>query len=238
MTPFEALAKRKDEGWQPVIAPPEMLPYLFMPHEQIKVRRERFTLRGNTYHACELCNYHGHDDLIAAYDIHDAAKVWVLDPEERLICQATWKGNRVHARPISQVEQAVMEREARRVKNLENKMELVRSESESAIEVPVNIELSAEFLEAERKREEREQQEMVTLAEARRYRDVNNSVDVYYMIKDREKEGSATDYQLRWKDAYEHWEDTTKKVSPFKDDPYCLNDPDDEKVSEKQNDSQ
>src|SRR6266545_3329630 len=99
MTPFEAWADHIARGWQPVLpAEGNMLPYLFMPHEAVTVKRCKFTLHGNIYQAHELHQWHDRQ-MIAAYDIHDATKVWVLDTDERPICMANWNGNRVHAQP-------------------------------------------------------------------------------------------------------------------------------------------
>jgi len=230
MTPFEALAERRAQGWEPVAPLPEMLPYLFMPHERIRVRREKFTLRGNTYHAYELHNYHLREDLIAAYDIHDAENVWVLDPDERPICTAKWNGNRVHAQPVPVVQQAVMERENRRTKNLENKLEMVRGEADSAIEVaPTHIELPPEVLAGEARREELHQQKVVSLAQSKKLRDVSSSLDVYYLILGRITAGTVTPYQVQWKKDFEYWEENRKKVGLLKDDPYCLHDPEEQK---------
>ena len=229
MTPFESLAERCAQGWQPVAMPPQMLPYLFMPHEQIKVRREKFTLRGNTYHAFELCNYHGRDDLIAAYDIHNAEQVWVMDGEERYICAATWNGNRVHARPAPQVEQAMMDRE----QNLENKLEMVRGEADPALNgALLHRELPEHVIRGEREREEKKQIEADRFAPARRLRDISNPTEVFFMICERVKEGTATDYQLQWKADFEEWEETRVKRGLLKADPYCLSDPQEGKMAQ------
>jgi putative transposase len=141
MTPLEALASRISQGWQPVVYPELMLPYLFMPHEQVTVKRQGFTLHGNKYHAYELVHYHS-QDVIVAFDVHDAKEVWVLDMDERPICKAQWNGNRVHAQPKSVKDQAIHNRKERRLKNLDNKARMIRGEAkESAV-----IEHSAEIL--------------------------------------------------------------------------------------------
>jgi putative transposase len=230
MTPFEALTERSAEGWKPTAPPTEMLSYLFMPHERIKVRREKFTLRGNTYHAYELCNFHLRDDLVAAFDIHDAERVWVMDSEEVFICEARWNGNRVRAVPTSVEQQAIMDREERRVKNLENKLELVRGEAAPALEAPAHIVLPPEVIEGELKREQEAQRKEASLADAKRYREITSPIDIFYMLRRRVEEGTATEYQKGWKEAYEIFQDTGRKVSLLRDDPYCLNDPDEDRL--------
>ena len=222
MSPFEAWAQAVADGWQPTIYEGDMLEHLMMPHERITVRREKFTLHGNQYHAYELCQWHG-EDMIAAYDIHDSTKVWVLDLEERPVCVASWEGNKVHARPVAQVEKAIMNRENRRASNLERKLEMVRSEAQRpAIEVaPTHIELPVEVL----KGEEERRQKVVSLAQSRQLRDVSSPLDVYFMILDRIKTGEASAYQIQWKKDYEYWDETKKKLGLFLTDTYCLKDP-------------
>jgi len=233
MTPFEALAERIAQGYQPIAMPEGMLPYLFMPHEPIKVRREKFTLRGNTYHAYELCNYHLRDDLVVAYDIHNAEQVYVLDADERFICTAKWNGNRIHAVPVPVVQQAIIDREQRRTKNLENKLELIRGEANPAIQVaPTHIELSPEVIEGEKQRALEAEHKAVIADDTRRYKEITSQLDIYYMLRKKYEEGIATEYERGWKEAYAIFQDTGRKLPPLKDDPYCLNDPDEDLLQE------
>jgi putative transposase len=231
MTPFEALAERVAEGWQPTAPPAEMLPYLFMPHERIKVRRNLFTLRGNKYHAYELGNYHLRDDLIAAFDIHNAERVWVMDADERFICEAKWNGNRISAVPVTVEQQAIMDREARRTKNLENKLELIRGEADQALEAPAHIELPQEVIEGEQRRAVESEIKQACLESAQRYKEMSSPVDIYYMLRQRVEAGTATEYQRSWKQAYEIFQDKGRKLPPLKDDPYCLEDPDEDRLA-------
>jgi len=132
MTPFESLADHIARGWEPLAPEDDVLPHLFMPHEEINVFRCEFTLHGNKYHAHELVNHHKRK-LIAAYDIHDAHKVWVMDQDERLICQATWNGNKITGRPESERERNEREREERRVKNKQKQIGLMQAETDRSI---------------------------------------------------------------------------------------------------------
>ena len=228
MTPFEAWTQAVADGWKPTIYDGDMMEHLMMPHEKITVKREKFTLHGNSYHAYELCQRHG-EDMIAAYDIHDAEKVWVLDLEERPVCVATWNGNKRGSQPESVVQKAVRDRENRRGSNLERKLSMVKSEAQRPIEVaPTHIELSPELLAAEEVR----RQKVVSLAASRKLRDVSSELDVYFMVLDRIKQGSATAYQLQWKKDYEYWSETKQKLGSFKADPYCLRDPEERKETE------
>jgi putative transposase len=230
MTPFESWAQAVADGFKPTVYEGDMLAHLMMPHQRITVKREKFTLLGNSYHAYELCQWHDRE-MIAAYDIHDASRVWVLDLEERPVCVANWKGNKVHARPVAQTEKAIMDRENRRGGNLERKLEMVRSEADrSTIEVaPAIIELPPEVL----KGEEERRQKVVSLAQSRKLRDVSSPLDIYFMILDRIKSGEASAYQLQWKKDYEYWSETKKTLGLFKEDQYCLRDPEEQRETQR-----
>ena len=221
MTPFEAWAQAVADGWTPTVYDGDMMEHLMMPHAKITVKREKFNLHGNSYHAHELCQWHG-EDMIAAYDIHDADRVWVLDLEERPVCVAKWNGNKIDSQRFSVVEKAVLDRKKRRVKNKERDLELIRAEANPAIEVaPTLIELPPELL----AREEEQQKKVTRLADSRKLQDVFSELDVFFMICDRIKVGEATAYQLQWKADYDYWDETKKRLGVFKDDPFCRKDP-------------
>ena len=86
---------------------------------------------------------------------------------------------------------------------------------------PEHIELSPELLEFEKKQAEK----VLILEESRRLRDIGSSLDVYYYLLDKIKDGTATAYEREWKEAYEYWEKTMRKISPYKDDKWCTKDP-------------
>ena len=86
---------------------------------------------------------------------------------------------------------------------------------------PQHIELPPEVLEYEKKRDAK----VASLAEARKMKDVTSPVDIYYLILKRIVDGVVTPYEMKWKEAYEHWSNTGKKVGIFRDDQYCLRDP-------------
>ncbi|MBV5328511.1 MAG: Mu transposase C-terminal domain-containing protein, partial [Chlorobium sp.] len=136
-TPYEELAHRINQGWDPqsVQLDGEMLGHLFMPHERIKIARCEFRLHGNLYHAYELQTHHG-EDMIAAYDIHDANHVWILNQDEQLVCKATWNGNNIHGVPVSKMEQADFERTDRRIKLKERQLEMIKSEAQPNVVIP------------------------------------------------------------------------------------------------------
>jgi len=212
MTPFEALAQAASKGWQPVLMPSEIQPYIFMPHELIKVRREKFTLRGNSYHAYELQNYHLRDDLIAAYDIHQPEHVWVMDGDERFICVAKWNGNKKHARPMSVVESAMIHRANQQKRNLKNKLDMIDQESNTVIEIehfdPQDL---IEFEAKELVRKE-------TLEASRDY--FNDMEEFYDNVLQRQRAGLASDYEMQWVVDYDR-SIGGRRVGFYLSDPYC-----------------
>lgn len=133
-TPHEELAHRINQGWDPksVQLEGDMLGHLYMPHERIKITRCEFRLHGNLYHAYDLQTHHD-EEMIAAYDIHDANHVWVLNQGEQLICKATWNGNNIHGVPTSKMEQADFERMDRRIKLKERQLDMIKSEAQQAV---------------------------------------------------------------------------------------------------------
>lgn len=135
MTPTEAVQDYIARGWEPVGVDADFLPYLFMPHERIKkINRGEFRLHGNLYQSWDLAAYHG-KSMIAAYDIHDAQTVWVLTPDQRLVCQATWNGNSKLGRPESAKQREERLREEGRVANKKKQIAMMEAETDRSIVV-------------------------------------------------------------------------------------------------------
>ena len=134
-TPNEELAHRISEGWDPksVQVEGDMQGYLFMPRQEIKVDRCEFRMHGNRYHSYSLQTHHG-ETMIAAYDIHDANNVYVLNADEQLVCTAIWNGNNIHGRPMSKVETDSENRADRQVKLKSQQIEMIEA---SRRQVPV-----------------------------------------------------------------------------------------------------
>jgi putative transposase len=197
MTPLECLASRIKQGWQPVTYPENMLPHLFMPHERITVDRRLFTLHGNKYHAYELHHCH-QEQLIAAYDIHDARQVWVLDLDERPICKAIWNGHKKEAQPVSVKQQAIRDREDRRLKNLENKALMIRGEAEQPLTIELTPERQAEA-EAIFEALEAPKAEVITLNVAYKRPMFGSDNEKYRWLHDNpEHKGEEDDQWLDW----------------------------------------
>lgn len=221
MTPCEYWDSFVEEGFKPrQIAIDDLftLEKLCQPHETVTVKRERFTLFGNTYWAAELKHYYN-QTVIVSYDIHDPHRVMVLDTDESYICHAKWNSNRRHARPVSQVDQATMDRHDRRAKLAERKLDMIHAEAEQqAIEViPTHIELEPQVIAYQAQEAAKE------LERANAPKLPSTIQELYEDIREREIRGEASSYEIQWAEdrSASLYLGSNKKVGLFKEDPYC-----------------
>lgn len=221
MTPLECWADYVAQGFEPKaigIDDELYLDKLCQPHVVKNVKRERFTLFGNQYQSAALDQYNN-EQVIVAYDIHNPHRVTVLDLNEQYICDAQWNGNRVHARPVSAVENATMKRHTTRVKNAQRHIDLMNAEADNkTIEVrPLHIELPAETIEYE----VREEQKKITRLNAPK--SFADEHEVYDDIRHREKEGLAYNYELQWADDKDAslLSNRREQIGLYKSDQYC-----------------
>jgi putative transposase len=154
-SPNEEYAHRVNQGWDYTSAHVEqgLLDHLFMPHERIKINRCEFRLHGNLYHSYALQTRHG-EDMIAAYDVHDANQVYVLDLDERLICTAKWNGNTIHGVPTTKIEQAEYERIEGQKRLKQRQIDLIESSRSTAPVMQHSAEIQQARLELIREAEE------------------------------------------------------------------------------------
>jgi putative transposase len=205
MTPLECWQSYVEQGFEPReigFEDERMLDHLCRPRVVVPVRRERFTLHGNSYHAAELAEFNI-QEVIAVYDINDPRRVTVLNLNEEIICIAHWNGNRVHARPVSQVEKTGMERHKRRVSLKEKQLDLIHAEiNDKTVEVlPTRIELSAEALAFMEREKEKEEQKKIDLEKPRLLTDQH---EVRADIKRRVDAGETVSaYELQWAADYD-----------------------------------
>ncbi|WP_062228779.1 Mu transposase C-terminal domain-containing protein [Aureimonas frigidaquae] len=156
MTPAEAMAGERANGWEPALLPAELTQDLFRPQLVRTVQRGEISLPWGRYFAQALEPYGG-ERVRVGYDVHDGTKVWVrrLD-DERLICIAERDGNVVDEQPQSRIEYARDQREKRRIDLRERQIELIRAERGPALidldrQMPSNVidlhaELEREFV--------------------------------------------------------------------------------------------
>lgn len=236
MTPNEMWDKAVADGWKPDIIPEAELADLFLPEKLCTVVRGQVTLFGNTYFHPALAEYHG-DRVRVGYDFQDPRAVRVRDAEGRLVCFAGFEANKRRFVPRSLKDMVAEKREADRLRRLEVKADEIRLECLGTVETnaaPAVIELPPEVIAYEEKEAQRERQKVVSLDESRRLRDIGTPTDVYYLILDRIKAGTATPYQMQWKKDFEYWDETRKKVGLLLSDPYCFDDPDEQPERERQ----
>ena len=221
MTPFEAWAQAVADGWKPTLYEGDMLEHLFMPHERVTVRRERFTMHTNTYHAYELSQWHN-QEVIVAYDIHDASKVWVLDLDERPICTAKFQGNKRSAQPIAVVQQAIDNREKRRADNAQKKLDMIRAEAEGqrkTIEVVAVRDLPKDVIDFEQKQRQIELERETARSGKRFFRDCHELAED---IMQRQKRGEPVgDYESRWVVDYQKSAHGPRRIGLYLADPDC-----------------
>jgi len=133
-SPNEEYAHRINLGWDhtSVHVEQELPDHLFMPHERVRINRCEFRLHGNRYHSYSLEAHHG-EEMLAAYDVHDANQVYVLDLDERLVCVATWNGNSIYGMPTTKLQQAEHERIEGQIKLKRRQIDLIENSRSSAL---------------------------------------------------------------------------------------------------------
>ncbi len=130
MSPNEAWDWWIAQGWGPDVVEADDAD--FRPQEKRRVLRAEIQLFTNRYFAIELEEFH-ECDVLVAYDIHDASKVWVSTLDRRFIAVATYFGNSVSFFPRSVAEQAHEKRVENRLKRNERKREAIAEEGRSPV---------------------------------------------------------------------------------------------------------
>jgi putative transposase len=140
MSPAEALAHARAEGWEPETLPAEVMADLWRPYEVRTTSRGEVRLPWGTYFHEALVPFGG-DQVRVGYDIADGSRAWVrtLD-DDRLICIALRDGNVIPEQPASKIEHARQRRAVGRLKLLDKHKADVIAESGPAL-----IEQSAEM---------------------------------------------------------------------------------------------
>jgi len=122
MSPNEAWDTALSEGWQPIVAPTELLNDLTRPQVTRPTRRGEVTWSGETYFLNALRDFHG-EDIRLAYDVRDASRVWVRTMEGELIGEALLNGNASDYMPKALIEKAYDKRENGQMKRALDKLE-------------------------------------------------------------------------------------------------------------------
>ena len=133
MSPAEAWAAHVADGFEPVTVEEDMRDDLFRPYFIRVARRGLVEWNTNSYFHNALEGYHG-NRVMVGYDDADAERVWVREYDEglgepgKLICVATYSGNKVAYVPVTAQRAAEEKRAKGRLRRIQNKVDDVREE--------------------------------------------------------------------------------------------------------------
>lgn len=122
MSPNEAWEAARADGWEPMVAPIEVLNDLMRPQVIRPTRRGEVTWSSETYFLDALRNFHG-EEVRLAYDVRDASRVWVRTLDGDLIGEALLDGNASDYMPKAMIEKAYDKRESGQMKRALDKLE-------------------------------------------------------------------------------------------------------------------
>ncbi|MDR6952646.1 putative transposase [Ancylobacter sp. 3268] len=136
MSPAEAWEAAFARGFEAILVTPGESEDLFRPWVIRRARRALIEWLGNSYFAPELEAVEG-EDVIVAYDIHDAARVWVRSinvdangdrQPGPLLAVAAFEGHKTRYVPLSAEQAALEKRAAARRRRLQGHMDIVDQE--------------------------------------------------------------------------------------------------------------
>jgi putative transposase len=138
----EIAGKTRQQVWDEIDkAAPDVVDYEYLPRAKVNIRRGRFTFDKRTYAADMLHTYNG-QQLIAAYDMQDDARVKVHNLNGDFLQYASLK-LKSHVIPNSRIEEAEVKRLHGQKKRLNNKL---REVAERATETRViDVDSVAQF---------------------------------------------------------------------------------------------
>ena len=147
MSPNEGWATACSEGWEPIIAPADLLNDLSRPQVVRPTRRGEITWAGETYFLDALRTFHG-EKIRMAYDVRDASRVWVRTLDGDLIGEALVDGNASDYMPKALLEKAYEKRESGQMKRALDKLETLTGKRVEMIAPTIapSAQLSAEQL--------------------------------------------------------------------------------------------
>lgn len=125
------------KGFKAMRLPSDQMETLFRPQIARTVDRGEIRLFNNLYFSQALKEFHG-DTVFAAYDIHDASRLWVYNEDGQLICTAEVDGNRRSYFAESFMEQSKDKRLDAQLKRVDAKRKTMIEERHGApaIEAP------------------------------------------------------------------------------------------------------
>lgn len=212
MTPAECWASFVAKGWQPVLPEEKEMDTLFRPHEMRPCSRGKITLWGNVYSDASLEHYHG-TKLMVGYDIHDASRVWVREPQGRLIVVAKRDAHKSGFISITANEKNIENRYKNRMRTLGRKVEEVELERRGApLQLVANV-ASAEVI--------AQTNAIIAKVEAKK-KLVNSPIERLQEIRERIKNGGEVSaYEQQWVSDYDAFFATGKKSQLLRNDEFC-----------------
>ncbi|MGA3799144.1 Mu transposase C-terminal domain-containing protein [Pseudomonas fluorescens] len=121
-SPDEAWQMAIDQGWEPLVATPELVETLMRPQVVRKTHRGEIQWLNNIYFLDDLRSLHG-QEIRLAYDVRDAARIWAYALDGELIGEALLDGNASDYMPMSLLERSRAKREQGQVKRSMDKLE-------------------------------------------------------------------------------------------------------------------
>jgi putative transposase len=121
-SPNEAWEAACANGWEPMIAPAELVGDLMRPQVERKTHRGEIAWDGHRYFLDALRDLHG-ETVRVAYDVRDSSRVWVRTLEGELVGEALLDGNACDYLPLNRVEQAREKRAQGQIKRGIDKIE-------------------------------------------------------------------------------------------------------------------
>ncbi|KPA91364.1 Mu transposase/integrase [Pseudomonas asplenii] len=121
-SPDEAWQAAINQGWEPIVATPELVESLMRPQVIRTTRRGEISWAGNNYFMADLTHLHG-QEIRVAYDVRDASQVWAYTLEGELIGAAQLDGNSTDYMPQTMLEKAREKRQQGQFKRAVGKVE-------------------------------------------------------------------------------------------------------------------
>jgi putative transposase len=135
MSPNEAWQAAIDNGWEPMLAPAELVDDLMRPQVIRPTRRGEIAWAGQRYFLDCLRDLHG-EEVRVAYDVRDASRVWVRTLEGHLLGEALLDGNASDYMPKTMIEQAYERREQGQMKRAIDKLETTTGKRVELVTAP------------------------------------------------------------------------------------------------------
>ncbi len=155
MSPNEAWSAHVAAGFEPVLIDPADEDDLFRPYELRTVRRGLVEWNTNQFFHPTLEVYHDHRVMVG-YDLHQAERVWVREFDAasgqpgRLICVATFSGNKVRYIPKSYEEKALEGRIKGQLKRVDDKRAAIEEQRNAPLMLNNDSVELADFTDFER----------------------------------------------------------------------------------------